>query len=84
DRPIFASVISLIILIVGSIAYFTLPVAQFPEIVPPTISVGATYPGANAVTVSDTVATVLEQEITGVEDMIYMYSQSTDDGVMSL
>ncbi len=84
DRPIFASVISLIILIVGSIAYFTLPVAQFPEIVPPTISVSATYPGANAVTVSDTVATVLEQEINGVEDMIYMYSQSTDDGVMSL
>ena len=84
DRPIFASVISLIILIVGSIAYFTLPVAQFPEIVPPTISVNATYPGANAVTVSDTVATVLEQEINGVEDMIYMYSQSTDDGVMSL
>lgn len=83
-RPIFASVISLVILIVGSIAYFTLPVAQFPEIVPPTISVNASYPGANAVTVSDTVASVIEQEVNGVEGMIYMYSQSTDDGNMSL
>ncbi len=84
DRPIFASVVSLIILIVGSIAYFTLPVAQFPEIVPPTVQVNATYPGANAITVSETVATVLEQEINGVEGMIYMYSQSTDDGALSL
>ncbi|CAN1722758.1 Efflux pump membrane transporter BepE [Hyphomicrobium sp. 1Nfss2.1] len=84
DRPIFASVVSLIILIVGSIAYVALPVAQFPEIVPPTVSVNANYPGANAITVADTVATVLEQEINGVEDMIYMYSQSTDDGALSL
>jgi hydrophobe/amphiphile efflux-1 (HAE1) family protein len=84
DRPIFASVISFIILIVGTIAYFTLPVAQFPEIVPPTISVTTSYPGANAVTVADTVASVIEQEVNGVEDMIYMYSQSTDDGNMSL
>jgi hydrophobe/amphiphile efflux-1 (HAE1) family protein len=83
-RPIFASVLSLVILIIGSIAYLTLPVAQFPEIVPPTISVSATYPGANAVTVADTVASVIEQEVNGVEDMIYMYSQSTDDGKMSL
>ena len=84
DRPIFASVLSLVILIIGSIAYLTLPVSQFPEIVPPTISVHASYPGANAVTVSDTVASVIEQEVNGVEDMIYMYSQSTDDGEMSL
>ncbi len=83
-RPIFASVLSLVILIIGSIAYLTLPVAQFPEIVPPTISVSASYPGANAVTVSDTVASVIEQEVNGVEGMIYMYSQSTDDGNMSL
>lgn len=83
-RPIFASVISFIILIVGSIAYFTLPVAQFPEIVPPTISVTTSYPGANAITVADTVASVIEQEVNGVEGMIYMYSQSTDDGNMSL
>ncbi len=83
-RPIFASVLSLVILIVGSIAYLTLPVAQFPEIVPPTISVTTSYPGANAVTVADTVASVIEQEVNGVEDMIYMSSQSTDDGNMSL
>ena len=83
-RPIFASVISFVILIVGMIAYFTLPVSQFPEIVPPTISVTASYPGANAITVADTVASVIEQEVNGVEGMIYMYSQSTDDGSMSL
>ena len=83
-RPIFASVVSLVILIIGAIAYFTLPVSQFPEIVPPTISVNASYPGANAVTVADTVAAVIEQEVNGVEGMIYMYSQSTDDGNMSL
>ena len=83
-RPIFASVLSLLILIVGAIAYLTLPVAQFPEIVPPTIAVHASYPGANAVTVADTVASVIEQEVNGVEGMIYMYSQSTDDGEMSL
>ncbi len=83
-RPIFASVVSLVILIVGTIAYLTLPVAQFPEIVPPTISVTTSYPGANAQTVADTVASVIEQEVNGVEGMIYMYSQSTDDGNMSL
>ena len=83
-RPIFASVLSLVILIIGAIAYLTLPVAQFPQIVPPTIAVSASYPGANAVTVADTVASVIEQEVNGVEDMIYMYSQSTDDGNMSL
>src|SRR5262245_65570298 len=84
DRPIFASVVSFVILIVGTIAYLTLPVAQFPEIVPPTISVTTSYPGANAATVADTVASVIEQEVNGVEGMIYMYSQSTDDGNMSL
>lgn len=83
-RPIFASVVSLVILIIGAIAYFTLSVSQFPEIVPPTISVNASYPGANAVTVADTVAAVIEQEVNGVEGMIYMYSQSTDDGNLSL
>src|ERR1700741_1565559 len=83
-RPIFASVLSFVILIVGSIAYLTLPVAQFPRIVPPTISVTTSYPGANAVTVADTVASVIEQEVNGVEGMIYMYSQSTDDGNMTL
>jgi hydrophobe/amphiphile efflux-1 (HAE1) family protein len=84
DRPIFATVLSLVILIVGSISYLTLPVAQFPEIVPPTIQVNTTYPGANAITVADTVASVIEQQVNGVEGMIYMYSQSTDNGSMSL
>jgi hydrophobe/amphiphile efflux-1 (HAE1) family protein len=83
-RPIFAIVVSLFTIIVGAIAYVTLPVAQFPEIVPPTVSVSASYPGASAQTVSDTVAAVLEQEINGVEGMIYMSSQSTSDGTVSI
>ncbi len=83
-RPIFAAVVSLFVVIIGAISYVSLPVAQFPEIVPPTISVSATYPGASAQTVADTVAAVIEQEINGVEGMIYMYSQSTDDGALSL
>ena len=83
-RPIFAAVVSFFIIIVGLIAYATLPVAQFPEIVPPTVSVSASYPGASAQTVADTVAAVLEQEINGVEGMIYMYSQSTNDGTLTI
>jgi hydrophobic/amphiphilic exporter-1 (mainly G- bacteria), HAE1 family len=70
DRPIFASVLSIVIVIVGLIAYIALPVAQYPEIAPPTIVVRAIYPGANAETVAATVATPLEQEVNGVEDMI--------------
>ncbi len=84
DRPIFASVLAIFIMLVGGIAYMRLPVAQFPDIVPPTIVVNASYPGASAQTVADTVATPIEQEINGVEGMIYMYSQSTDDGALSL
>ena len=84
DRPIFAAVISIFIMIVGAIAYFTLPIAQFPEIVPPTVQISATYPGASAETVADTVAAVIEQEVNGVEGMIYMSSQSTGDGGLSI
>ncbi|MDQ0322546.1 HAE1 family hydrophobic/amphiphilic exporter-1 [Pararhizobium capsulatum DSM 1112] len=84
DRPIFASVISMFLLLVGGIAYFQLPVAQYPEIAPPTIVVRTAYPGADAQTIADTVATPLEQEINGVEDMLYMSSYSTADGSMSL
>ncbi len=84
DRPIFAAVISIFLLIVGAIAYTQLPVSQYPEIAPPTIVVRATYPGADAETVAATVATPLEQDINGVENMLYMSSYSSDDGAMSL
>ena len=83
DRPIFAAVLSIVLLLVGSIAYMQLPVAQYPEIAPPTIVVRAAYPGADAETVAATVATPLEQEVNGVEDMLYMSSYSSD-GSMQL
>src|SRR5689334_8244838 len=84
DRPIFAAVLSIVIMLVGGISYVRLPVAQYPEIAPPTIVVRASYPGADAATVAATVATPLEQQINGVEDMLYMSSYSTSDGNMSL
>jgi hydrophobe/amphiphile efflux-1 (HAE1) family protein len=84
ERPIFASVVSILIVLIGAAAYFTLPVAQYPEIAPPTIQVTASYPGASAEVVSDTVATPLEQEINGVDNMLYMVSQATGDGQLSL
>ncbi|MEM9385221.1 MAG: multidrug efflux RND transporter permease subunit [Pseudomonadota bacterium] len=84
DRPRFASVLSILLLILGTIAYRSLPVAQYPEIAPPTIVVTASYPGATPEVIADTVATPLEQEINGVEDMLYMTSSSTTDGQMSL
>lgn len=84
DRPIFASVLSIIILILGSLSYFSLPVAQYPDVAPPTVNVTAFYPGANAKTVSETVATPIEEQVNGVENMLYMSSSSTSDGQMSL
>ncbi|WP_375461392.1 efflux RND transporter permease subunit [uncultured Enterovirga sp.] len=84
DRPIFASVLSVLLVLVGYVAYTRLPVAQYPEIAPPTITVRASYPGANAETVAATVANPIEQEINGVEGMLYMSSYSTSDGNMTL
>lgn len=83
-RPIFASVLSLLILIGGAISLFQLPVSEYPEIVPPTVVVTAAYPGANPKVIAETVATPLEQEINGVENMLYMFSQATGDGRLSL
>jgi hydrophobe/amphiphile efflux-1 (HAE1) family protein len=84
ERPIFATVLSLFITILGAIAYVALPIAQYPEIAPPTIQVTASYPGASAEVVSETVATPLEQQINGVQDMLYMNSQATGDGKLTL
>jgi len=84
DRPIFATVLSLLIVIVGAIAVIGLPIGQYPEIAPPSVVVRSSYPGASAKVVSETVATPLEQEINGVEDMLYMSSQSSNDGITQL
>ncbi|MHC5537684.1 efflux RND transporter permease subunit [Singulisphaera rosea] len=80
DRPIFAAVLSIVITLAGGIAVFTLPIAQYPEITPPTVEVSAYYPGANAQVVADTVAAPIEQQVNGVENMMYMSSQCTNDG----
>jgi len=83
-RPIFAAVISIIIFVIGALAYFRLPLSEYPEVVPPTVVVRTSYPGANPTVIADTVASPLEQQINGVEGMLYMFSQATADGVMTL
>ena len=84
NQPILAMVLSIVLLIVGAIAYTTLPVSEYPQVVPPTVVVTTQYPGATAQTVSDTVAAPIEQEINGVEDMLYLYSQATSNGNLTI
>jgi multidrug efflux pump len=84
DRPIFAAVLSIVFIIVGAVAVVKLPVAQYPDVAPPTVNVTANYPGANAKTVAETVATPIEQEVNGVERMLYMSSRCTNDGQMTM
>ncbi|WP_397569527.1 efflux RND transporter permease subunit [Schlesneria sp. T3-172] len=84
ERPVFAIVISLVIVFAGIAAYFTLPIAQYPEITPPTVEVSCSYPGASASVVQETIASPIEQEVNGVEKMLYMSSQCTNDGTYRL
>lgn len=84
DRPIFAGVISVLILLAGSVAVFQLPISEYPEVVPPSVVVRAQYPGANPKVVAETVAAPLEESINGVEDMLYMQSQANSDGNLAI
>ncbi|HVZ53900.1 MAG TPA: efflux RND transporter permease subunit, partial [Pseudolabrys sp.] len=84
DRPIFASVVSIIFIILGGVAFVTLPVAQYPEIAPPIINVTGQYSGASAETVAETVVAPIEQQVNGVEHMLYVSSNSTADGKFTI
>lgn len=84
DRPIFATVLSVILVLVGALSLFRLPIAEYPQVIPPTIAITAMYPGANPETVATTVASPLEQQMVGVSGMLYMQSQSNLDGLMTL
>src|SRR5260370_34380732 len=83
-RPIFAGVLSSVIFLVGAISMWRLPISEYPEVVPPTVVVRAQYPGANPKTIAETVASPLEQAVNGVEDSLYMFSQATPDGTLTL
>src|SRR5207245_11466481 len=84
DRPIFAAVLSIVITLAGGISVFTLPLAQFPSITPPTVQVSCNYPGASARDVAEAVAAPIEQQVNGVEGMMYMSSQCANDGSYNL
>src|SRR3569623_1431836 len=84
DRPIFAAVLSIVITLAGAVAVFTLPIAQYPEDAPPTVEEIAYYSGANCYTFQDTVAAPIEEQVSGVEGMMYMSSQCTNDGTYTL
>src|SRR5579883_2097807 len=84
DRPIFAAVLSIVITLTGFLGLLSLPIAQYPEIFPPSVQVAISYPGASALVVADTVAAPVEQQVNGVEGMLYMSSQSGNDGSYSL
>lgn len=84
EQPVLAIVLSIVLMIIGGLAYLILPTSEYPDIAPPTVVVTATYPGASAQTVAETLAIPIEQEVNGVEDMLYMYSQATSDGSLNL
>ncbi len=84
DRPVFAGVLSVLIFVVGLLALRVLPISEYPEVVPPQVVVRAQYPGANPKVISETVAAPIEEAVNGVEDMLYMSSQATTDGVLTL
>ena len=83
-RPVFAAVIAIVMVVLGAVALFNMPVSRYPELAPPTIQINAYYPGADAQTVSETVAAAIEKEVNGVEGMLYMNSVSGNDGSMNL
>src|SRR5258707_4378389 len=84
DRPIFAGVISVIIFLAGLVSLFQLPISEYPEVVPPTVEVKAQFPGANPKVIAETVASPLEEQINGTENMLYMFSQASSDGLLTL